>query len=899
MTRNQRFLASGKLRWLVCGLVLILASGGALLLATTARHAPSARAASRGVLFNPNLSVYPNEDGEYPRVIRLTHSGSSNGTVLATFVHMGNGSPRSFPIYQSTDDGQTWSTSPIATITDTQHPTWGLDSPTLFEFPQTLGSYSAGTLLAGATAWINGDNSHIALEIYVSTDHGSHWSYLSNCAQEDNAGHGIYEPDFQIDSAGNLACYFSDERQSGYNQLLGHVVSTNGGVTWGSEVYDVAVQDGVQRPGMATVIRLPTGQYMMSYEDCGNQNCAVYVKTSSNGDDWSPANSLGTLVQTSDGRHFIHTPYLAWSPAGGPNGELLLSGQRLVTGSELPESGRTVLVNTNLGVGSWNEIPAPFVISPTGGYGGGETPCPGYSSPILPSTTGTNFLYMAGVGISNKGCQIQFGTASSALLPYTDSLADGNDAGWTTYGGSWSVSGGVYRDSNSGPGNKSVTGSTGWGDYTLQGDVKLNASGQAGLIARVSAPGTGSDALQGYYVGIETGGTVFLGRQNNNWTQLQSTALAGGVTTNTWYHLIVQAVGCTFTISAFPVGSSTTTTTFSYTDTGCSFTSGQVGVRDHYTTASWRNISVSGSFPTIGSGWTPCAGENQNCSFSGTAAVAYGAAGQFAYGTFTNGVSCSNGVFDDPDAGVVKSCFVSTSFVPPAPGVWTQCASENGTCSFAGTKQVAYGNSGHYAYGTFTNGTACTNSVFSPDPDPGVVKACLTAPVSTSSSTPTPTPTPTNTPVSTPPATNTPPATSTPIPTNTPGSSSSPGLVVNGGFETGDLTGWTCDAGTTVVSSPVHSGNDALQLNPTSSLTGQCTQTISVQANHAYTLSAYVQGNYAYLGVTGGASTWTNSTSYTQLTVPFTTGASQTSITIYVHGWYAQGTVYVDDVIVQ
>jgi non-reducing end alpha-L-arabinofuranosidase len=160
--------------------------------------------------------------------------------------------------------------------------------------------------------------------------------------------------------------------------------------------------------------------------------------------------------------------------------------------------------------------------------------------------------------------------------------------------------------------------------------------------------------------------------------------------------------------------------------------------------------------PTIGSGWAPCANEGGTCSFSGTAAVAYGAAGQFAYGTFTNGVSCSNGVFDDPDYGVVKSCFVSTSFVPPTPGVWTQCAGENGTCSFSGTKQVAYGNSGHYAYGTFTNGTACTNSVFSPDPDPGVVKACFTAPVSTSSSTPTPVTTPASTPALTPTPTSTP-----------------------------------------------------------------------------------------------------------------------------------------------
>ncbi|WP_322481248.1 carbohydrate binding domain-containing protein, partial [Thermogemmatispora sp.] len=121
-------------------------------------------------------------------------------------------------------------------------------------------------------------------------------------------------------------------------------------------------------------------------------------------------------------------------------------------------------------------------------------------------------------------------------------------------------------------------------------------------------------------------------------------------------------------------------------------------------------------------------------------------------------------------------------------------------------------------------------------------------------------------------------------------------LVTNPGFESGNLSGWNCDLGDTVVTAPVHSGNYALQMTPTASTTGQCTQTISVQPNSNYTLSAYVNGPYAYLGISGGASNWTSSSSYTQLSVSFTTGATTTSITIYVHGWYLQGSVYVDDV---
>jgi hypothetical protein len=138
--------------------------------------------------------------------------------------------------------------------------------------------------------------------------------------------------------------------------------------------------------------------------------------------------------------------------------------------------------------------------------------------------------------------------------------------------------------------------------------------------------------------------------------------------------------------------------------------------------------------------------------------------------------------------------------------------------------------------------------------------------------------------------------TATPTPGNTPTPTpTGSNLVTNPGFESGSLSGWSCSSSDQVVSSPVHSGSHALQVTPSSSSTGECDQTITVQANHSYTLSAYVDGPYAYIGVQNGASTWTSSSSYTQLSVPFTTGSSQTSITIYVHGWYAQSNVYADD----
>ena len=85
-------------------------------------------------------------------------------------------------------------------------------------------------------------------------------------------------------------------------------------------------------------------------------------------------------------------------------------------------------------------------------------------------------------------------------------------------------------------------------------------------------------------------------------------------------------------------------------------------------------------------------------------------------------------------------------------------------------------------------------------------------------------------------------------------------LLSNPGFETGSLSPWSCTGGLgSVVSSPVHSGSKALAGAANSSDNAQCTQTVAVQPNTAYTLSAWVRGNYVYLGVTGGASTWTPS----------------------------------------
>ncbi|MGW3348470.1 carbohydrate binding domain-containing protein [Nonomuraea rubra] len=124
-------------------------------------------------------------------------------------------------------------------------------------------------------------------------------------------------------------------------------------------------------------------------------------------------------------------------------------------------------------------------------------------------------------------------------------------------------------------------------------------------------------------------------------------------------------------------------------------------------------------------------------------------------------------------------------------------------------------------------------------------------------------------------------------------------IAINPGFEDG-LTGWTC-SGAQTVSSPVHGGTRALQATPQGNDLARCQQAVTVQPNTTYQLSAWVQGNYVFLGATGtgvNASTWgAPGSQWSQLRTSFTTGASTTSVTIHVNGWYGQGAYLADDVV--
>ncbi|MFD8953887.1 chitinase [Streptomyces xanthophaeus] len=125
-------------------------------------------------------------------------------------------------------------------------------------------------------------------------------------------------------------------------------------------------------------------------------------------------------------------------------------------------------------------------------------------------------------------------------------------------------------------------------------------------------------------------------------------------------------------------------------------------------------------------------------------------------------------------------------------------------------------------------------------------------------------------------------------------------LVRNGGFEAG-LDGWSCSAGSgAIVTTPVHGGSSALKATPAGQDNARCSQTVTVKPDSTYTLGAWVQGAYVYLGAAGtgttDVSTWAQTPgAWKQLTTSFRTGPATTSVTVYTHGWYGQPAHLTDD----
>ena len=82
-------------------------------------------------------------------------------------------------------------------------------------------------------------------------------------------------------------------------------------------------------------------------------------------------------------------------------------------------------------------------------------------------------------------------------------------------------------------------------------------------------------------------------------------------------------------------------------------------------------------------------------------------------------------------------------------------------------------------------------------------------------------------------------------------------LLVNGNFQDGNLSGWSCSSLDSVVTSPTYSGAAyALKGAASSSDDAQCSQSVSVLPSTNYTLSGWVEGAYVYIGDSAGTTAY-------------------------------------------
>ncbi|MDH2425598.1 hypothetical protein [Sphaerisporangium sp. TRM90804] len=173
--------------------------------------------------------------------------------------------------------------------------------------------------------------------------------------------------------------------------------------------------------------------------------------------------------------------------------------------------------------------------------------------------------------------------ASAATL-FGDDFEDGDSAGWSRSGGSWSVvSDGsrVLRQTGTSSDARAVAGA-GWSDQAVQARVKPIAFNGGGRYAAVLARAQSTSAY--YFLGLGNSGSVILGKRTGGSPVTLASAPAT-VTPGTWYTLRLEAFGTTLR------GFVNNVQVVSATDT--SYASGRAGLAGYYASASFDDVLVT------------------------------------------------------------------------------------------------------------------------------------------------------------------------------------------------------------------------------------------------------------------------------------------------------------------
>lgn len=296
----------------------------------------------------PNINRWPT----YGRVIELKYNGDHNGMLFATSQWAGD----SFPVYQSTNGGESW--KHIASVTETLTPDLiGNWQPHLYELPCQVGDMPAGTLLLSGCSHDRDNEKTMQISIWRSFDLGKTWEQYTIVDTGNGLSDGMYEPFLICDEDGSLVCFYSDETevsQFGGQRLVLRV--SKDGKTWGEKKYCVSPDNRALRPGMVSVAKMGSHGYLIVYEMIGETAGPVYYKVSKSLTEWEDANSKGTLLTAGKLGFTGCTPYCEWTPAGGPYGTVIAAGR---FGNKEMTEGSDLFLSFDLGK-TWQTIDNPL-----------------------------------------------------------------------------------------------------------------------------------------------------------------------------------------------------------------------------------------------------------------------------------------------------------------------------------------------------------------------------------------------------------------------------------------------------------------------------------------------------------------------------------------------------------
>ncbi|KAE8361171.1 hypothetical protein BDV27DRAFT_31353 [Aspergillus caelatus] len=324
------------------------------LLAAPLALAASIPRAETPTTFSEVTIFSPPSDYVIPRTLYARNLQLPNGDLLATWENYSPEPPAVyFPIYRSTDSGKTW--SELSRVEDTANGLGLRYQPFLYYLEESVGSYEAGTILLAGSS-IPTDLATTQIDLYASRDSGVTWEFVSHIAAggealPNNGLTPVWEP-FLLAHNGKLICYYSDQRANEtYGQKLVHQTTTDL-KNWGDVIDDVTYPTYTDRPGMPVVTKLPTGEFIMTYEygsyfGTSDYSFPVYYRISADPENFLAAPHQKLVV--SSGTQPTGSPYNVWTPFGGDNGTLVVSCGNL----------GSVFVNQALGEGEWTEISTP------------------------------------------------------------------------------------------------------------------------------------------------------------------------------------------------------------------------------------------------------------------------------------------------------------------------------------------------------------------------------------------------------------------------------------------------------------------------------------------------------------------------------------------------------------